>query len=133
MKNYIGTKSIKGKPMNLGEYNKYRGWDIPKNESPEKEGYLVEYELKGDDKPNHPDHKGYISWSPKAAFDDAYRIADTYMDRLLIEQENLQDKADKLQAALDGEKVPLHERDILNRQLKHMKKYLDVLNYRINK
>ncbi len=61
MKNYIGVKLIGAQPMNLGEYNKYRGWQILDDEDPEKEGYLVKY----------PD--GYESWSPKDVFEEAYR------------------------------------------------------------
>lgn len=60
MKTFIGCKLIKAKPMTLGEYNKHRGWEIPKDEDPARPGYLVEY----------PD--GYQSWSPKEAFEDAY-------------------------------------------------------------
>lgn len=58
--NYFGAKAIKAEPMSLGDYNKLRGWTIPENENPAKEGYLVEY-------PN-----GYISWSPKEVFEEAY-------------------------------------------------------------
>lgn len=59
---YIGTKRIKAKPMTRGEYNKYRSWITPENENPDDEGYLVKY---------YPD--GYQSWSPKEAFENAYR------------------------------------------------------------
>ena len=34
-------------------------------------GYLVEYP---DSNPNHPEYKGYISWSPFIPFEEAYRI-----------------------------------------------------------
>lgn len=61
MKKYIGVKIIEAKPMNRGEYNEYRGWTIPAGENPEDEGYLVVY----------PD--GYVSWSPKPQFEEAYR------------------------------------------------------------
>ena len=64
MKKYIGTKVIMAKPMTRGDYNIYRGWTIPENENPNDEGYLVKY---SDD---------YESWSPKAAFDSAYRSFD---------------------------------------------------------
>ena len=64
MKRYIGTKVIHAKPMNRGDYNKYRGWTIPENENPADEGYLIKY----------PD--GYESWSPKSVFDGAYRPCD---------------------------------------------------------
>lgn len=62
MKKYIGVKMIDAEPMNLGEYNKFRGWEIPSDEIPEKEGYRVVY----------PD--GYVSWSPKEVFEEAYRL-----------------------------------------------------------
>jgi hypothetical protein len=64
MKSYIGAKIINAKPMNLGDYNEYRGWKILENEDPEKQGYLVQY----------PD--GYLSWSPKEVFEQAYREID---------------------------------------------------------
>ena len=71
MKDYIGTKLIKAKPMNRLEYNNYRGWDLPSDEDGSDEGYLVEYVDGG--KANHPDHAGYISWSPSDVFVNAYR------------------------------------------------------------
>ena len=61
MEKYIGTKQIEAEPMTRGDYNKYRGWEIPADEDPADEGYLVKY----------PD--GYISWSPKKQFEEAYR------------------------------------------------------------
>lgn len=71
----IGTKVVELFPMNRGEYNQYRGWQIPENEDPSDEGYLVEYRDGG--KPNDPRHKGYISWSPKSVADHSYKPADT--------------------------------------------------------
>lgn len=62
-KKYIGTKKIEAFPMNREEYNKYRGWTIPANENPNDEGYLVKYS------------DGYISWSPKKQFEEAYRTS----------------------------------------------------------
>lgn len=71
MKNYIGIKRIKAKPMNRLEYNEYRGWELPADEDGADEGMLVEY-LDGG-KSNHPNHEGYISWSPKDVFERAYK------------------------------------------------------------
>ena len=68
MDSYIGTKLISAEAMNLGDYNKYRGWQIPANENPEKEGYLVRY---SDD---------YYSWSPKEVFEKAYLMVDDNPD-----------------------------------------------------
>jgi len=58
---YIGVKMIEAKAMNLGDYNKYRGWQIPADEDPAREGFLVKYE------------DGYVSWSPATVFEKAYR------------------------------------------------------------
>lgn len=72
MKTYIGTKQVAATPMTRQAYNDYRGWELPKNEDGADDGYLVEY-LDGG-KPNDSRHAGYISWSPKAQFDAAYRV-----------------------------------------------------------
>ncbi len=65
MKKYIEIKQIEAKPMNLGEYNKYRGWTIPEDEDPLREGYLVKYS------------SDYESWSPIEAFEEAcYELDD---------------------------------------------------------
>ena len=71
MKPFIGTKMILARPMGRGEYNTYRGWQIPLDENPADEGFLVEYVDGGVS--NHPGHAGYISWSPKDVFERAYR------------------------------------------------------------
>ena len=71
MGTYIGCKLINALPMTRLEYNEYRGWKVPEDENPEDEGYLVEYADGGQS--NHPNHEGYISWSPKDVFNRAYR------------------------------------------------------------
>ena len=61
---YIGTKMIKAKPMTRGEYAELSGRNsiqTEKGESCSDEGYFIRY----------PD--GYQSWSPKEAFENAYR------------------------------------------------------------
>lgn len=73
-KTYYGTKKLKAREMTLGDYNMLRGWVIPADEKPETPGYLVEY-LDGSPG-NHPQFRGYILWSPKAVFEDAYQPAD---------------------------------------------------------
>jgi hypothetical protein len=71
MNSYIGTNQVNARPMNRADYNGYRGWKLPDNEDGADDGYLVEYADGG--KPNDSRHAGYISWSPKAQFDAAYR------------------------------------------------------------
>ena len=72
MKKYVGTKELKAIPMNKEEYCQYRQLEVPLNENPKEEGYLVEY-LDGG-KPNDERHLGYISWSPKDVFEKAYKL-----------------------------------------------------------
>lgn len=71
VKRFIGTKIILALAMTRLAYNDYRGWSLPADENGADDGYLVEYTDGGE--PNHPSHAGYISWSPKAQFDNAYR------------------------------------------------------------
>lgn len=73
MKNYIGTKTVKAKPMTRGEYNARKGWVMPSNEVASEKGYFIEY----------PD--GYTSWSPKKVFEEAYRECDHMTFGLAIE------------------------------------------------
>jgi len=80
---YIGTKVITGAPITLGEYNKYRGWEMPKDEDPRTPGYIVEYQDGG--KANHPNHKNYISWSPRNVFEEAYRLTEGLPFGLAVE------------------------------------------------
>ena len=71
MQTYIGTKIINAKSMTRGAYNQLRGWTVPVDEKPNDEGFLVEY-LDGG-APNVPGFAGYVSWSPKEQFENAYR------------------------------------------------------------
>lgn len=59
MDSYIGAKIIKAEPMTLTEYNSKHNKVVPATSG--EEGYVVKY----------PD--GYISWSPKSVFENAYR------------------------------------------------------------
>lgn len=61
MKTYIGVKIIDAQTMKLGEYKRFSGHPLEDFEKPEWDGYMVRY----------PD--GYISWSPKETFEEAYR------------------------------------------------------------
>ena len=84
MQQFIGTKQVMLLPMSRAEYNHYRGWQLPDNENGDDEGYLVEYTDGG--QPNDDRHVGYISWSPKAQAEAAYRpvTAMTFGDALIM-------------------------------------------------
>lgn len=68
---YIGTKLINAQPMTRQAYNELRRWDVPADENPADDGFLVEY-LDGG-KANVPGYAGYVSWSPKDVFERAYK------------------------------------------------------------
>lgn len=87
MEKYIGVKEILAEPMTLGVYNEYRGWNMPENENPKKEGYLVEYlDSPSPDMPHG--HANYISWAPKDVFDKSYRKTSGMTFGLAIEAMN---------------------------------------------
>ncbi len=83
MKTYIGTKIVLAEPVTRAAYNDYRGWQLPLDENGDDEGYLVEYTDGG--KPNVPGRSGYVSWSPKEQFDNAYRLCDAMTFGLALE------------------------------------------------
>ena len=88
MKKYIGTKLIEAEAMTLGDFvqktgrNPY-GKSIDIHEETE-QGYHVRYE------------DGYESWSPKDVFERAYKVAETPLDRMCIEYNELMEKYNKL-------------------------------------
>ena len=88
MKKYIGTKLIEAEAMTLGDFvqktgrNPY-GKSIDNHEETE-QGYHVRYE------------DGYESWSPKDVFERAYKVAETPLDRMCIEYNELMEKYNKL-------------------------------------
>ena len=137
MNTFTGTKQVKAIPMNRKAYNDLRDWPVPLDENPDDEGYLVEYVDGG--KPNHKDFTGYISWSPKEQFENAYlNIGNTdglkpFQIRLLAEQADLKNKIAKAKTYLttvDGTEESTVD---LLRQVNAMETYYDALTIRINK
>jgi hypothetical protein len=99
MNKYIGTKLIEAKEMNLGDYNKFKGWTIPKNEDPKTEGYMVKY---SDD---------YISWSPKDVFEKSYMQVG---DNNTITKQNVEDFIKEVHSQTIGEKTTLVRVTLVN-------------------
>lgn len=133
MKQYIGRKEINAEPMNRLEYNQFRGWELPKDENGTDEGYLVEYIDGG--QANTKEYKGYVSWSPKDVFERAYKVSDTFEDRLVIERDELKEKLDKLTDFVAKQKKELTIKPVelymLAKQLHYMDDYFNVLNNRL--
>ena len=81
MKKYIGTKFIEAKPGTMAEAQALKG-GMPIEQAKamfrnsgtvDKDGYVVQYE------------DGYVSWSPKEAFENAYRQCDNMTFGLALE------------------------------------------------
>ena len=133
MKHYIGTKEVKATRVTRKEYNDYRGWELPSNENGKDEGYLVEYP--GGGKANHPDHVGYISWIPEDVFEKAYRLSETFINRLDIELDDLTTKLKKLEDFIESgkaESLSKEVQDLLAKQLTAMTDYHNALVERKN-
>ena len=122
MKKYTGTKTILAEPMAKSEAEKVLNRSLADAKGGE-EGYLVEY----------PD--GYKSWSPKETFEEAYKVADTYLDRMRIEYAEVKERVLKLHTFLMSEEfraLPNRKRNDLQAQGIAMNNYLDALGNRID-
>lgn len=95
MKKYIGTKQIEAEPMTMGEaYEKglLQAGLVPNESEKSNAGYHVKYQ------------DGYESWSPAEPFEEAYKCADTFIDRLYIEHSDLMEKFEKCAIFVDSNK-----------------------------
>lgn len=93
MKKYIGTKTVYAQPMTADEA-KEKGYKVGDNTG---NGYEVEYK------------DGYKSWCPCKAFEAAYLIAETPLDRMEIERSELAEKIYKLRDFLVRQQGKLAE------------------------
>lgn len=97
---------------------------IPNEAEKAKAGYYVRYE------------GGYESWSPADVFEKAYRVADTFLDRLRIERDDLSARYNKAREFFYSPKFEKElwpeERQAFETQLDIMRKYIAVLDARIN-
>ncbi len=143
MKEYLGIKKIKASTeMSRKEYCDYRGWKLPDNENGEDRVYLVEYEVEEDGKPNHPNHEGYISMSPKTVFEKAYKEVKSFQlfdnshftnhqVRVFDEAVELSTNCTKLNHFIDTSSIfkvlDISEQNRLKQQLMAMTYYLTIL------
>lgn len=125
MKKYIGTKVVSAKPMTKGEAFERNllkaGVEIDDTQSAE-DGYMVEYE------------DGYTSWSPKEVFEKAYKLSENFLDRLIIEESDLNEKIIKLHHFIQSKEfIPLSENQqkLMKEQYEIMIKYHNILKLRI--
>ena len=124
MKKYIGTKQVSATPAWRIDGKVYpKDGEVPRSMNRE-DGYKVVYE------------DGYESWSPKDVFEKAYKVAETFLDRLMIERKELAEKLEKLCLFTDSPKFmdvvkDENQRELLIKQRDYMGEYLNILNQRI--
>ena len=124
MKKYIGTKQVSATPAWRIDGKVYpKDGEVPRSMNRE-DGYKVVYE------------GGYESWSPKDVFEKAYKVSETYLDRLMIERKELAEKLEKLCLFTDSPKFmdvvkDENQRELLIKQRDYMGEYLNILNQRI--
>lgn len=80
---------------------------------------------------------GYQSWSPVEPFNKTYKLSETFLDRLHIERDELNERCQKLDAFISigfdelAGKVGSKQAALLILQCSFMKNYLEVLEARI--
>ena len=125
MKKYIGTQQVEAESMTMGEAykrNLLQTGRVPNDSEKDNPGFYVRYQ------------DGYESWSPAETFCKAYKIADTPLDRLIIEHQELRDKINKLKEIMCRKEFcdfDYKQRILLNMQLRSMIEYSFILEERI--
>lgn len=95
LKQYTGTKTVKARPMTMGEAYEcklLKEGVRPSECETDKAGYLVEYE------------GGYQSWSPKDVFDAAYKPSETFLERLDNECDEIGARFDKAKDFINSDR-----------------------------
>lgn len=111
-------KTVKASKISKIEYAKIMGNPEPYEDEL---GYVVVYE------------DGYVSWSPAKAFEDGYRLSETFTDRLKIEMDDLEEKSEKLEDFLSSSKsegLDQMQRNLLKIQLSAMVAYYGTVRTR---
>lgn len=119
-KTYIGTKTVKAMPMTYHEAGQKGLIREYKKDVKEQCGYCVQYA------------DGYKSWSPANVFEEAYKVSETYVDRMKIELADLNEKICKATKAIYTlGMVEAKSRSALSEQLSAMRGYAEILYWRI--
>lgn len=126
MKHYIGTKQVMAEPMNE-QAAVAKGFARKNTDRHEwRDGYHVQY--------TNPDGSTYDSWSPRQVFEQSYRQSETFLDRMHIEYDELNDRTQRLEAFVKTDKfyhLGAIQQGRLMRQLSAMQQYREWLRLRI--
>lgn len=123
MEKYIGTKEVQAEPCSMDQFAGAKNFnDLSKlSGGVDQHGYKVVYE------------DGYTSWSPKDVFEKAYKVANNFKDRLVIERDELSYRCNELSRIVNDNSLPNNQIILLKEQLGVMYKYLGLLVVRLNK
>lgn len=124
MKKYISkTTYCMAEPMKLKEVpDGVLPFNIDCDE--EMDGYLVENQY------------NEVSWLSKMFFEDKFMLADSFVDRMKLELDELDDRIYKLEKFIESDSfISLEEtdRNLLNEQLQAMHSYLGALSCRMER
>ena len=126
MKKYIGTQQVEAESMTMGEAykrNLLQKGKVPNDSEKDNPGFYVKYQ---DD---------YESWLPAETFCKIYKIADTPLERMIIEHQELKDKINKLEKFFGSsyfQCLSLMTKELIAMQLHIMIEYSLILKERIN-
>ena len=125
MKKYIGTQQVEAESMTIGEAykrNLLQKGKVPNDSETNNPGFYVKYQ---DD---------YESWLPAEIFCKIYKIAETPLERMIIEHQELKDKINKLKEIRCRKEFcdfDYKQRILLKMQLRSMIEYSLILKERI--
>lgn len=126
MKHYIGTKQVMAEPMNE-QAAVAKGFARKNTDRHEwRDGYHVQY--------TNPDGSTYDSWSPKQVFEQSYHVSETFLDRIHIEYNELDERTQRLETFVTTDKfyhLGAIQQGRLMRQLSAMQQYREWLRLRI--
>lgn len=123
MKRYIGTKQVMAEPMDESTALQ-KGYARQNTDSHEwRPGYHVQY--------TNPDGSTYDSWSPTSVFNKSYCLAETPLDRMHIERDQLCSYIALLEEAIHSGVMTGEERLFAMIQLCAMQQYNYSLAFRI--
>ena len=126
MKKYIGTQQVEAESMTMGEAykrNLLQKGKVPNDSEKDNPGFYVKYQ---DD---------YESWLPAEIFCKIYKIAETPLERMIIEHQELRDKINKLEKFFGSsyfQCLSLRTKELIAMQLHIMIEYSLILKERIN-
>ena len=125
-------------PMKLGDYAKLRSVELPPEESPDADGFLVE---QVGTEPNVVGFGGSIVWMVKEYFETKFEVSDilrqsAFGEKMLGELSELHERTQRLETFLKSEKfseLPTAEQLDMTQQLKAMQDYVWFLSRRVRR